>query len=180
MTEETYPAFRKIPRLRRNIIVTEKIDGTNSLIHVSEEGTVRAGSRTKWITPDNDNHGFARWVDSNSKLLATELGPGHHYGEWWGAGIQRKYGLTHKVFSLFNTTTWKDTTLHLCQVVPVLYEGPYSDAAIEDCLERLRTVGSYAAPAWTRPEGVVIFHEAAGQLFKVLLEGDDVPKGVAA
>ncbi len=33
---ETFPAFPKIPRLRRRIVVTEKIDGTNALVSVSE------------------------------------------------------------------------------------------------------------------------------------------------
>ncbi len=37
------PAFKpwpKIPRLRRDIVITEKIDGTNAIIHVAEDGTL--------------------------------------------------------------------------------------------------------------------------------------------
>ena len=48
--------------------------------------------------------GFARWVETNRERLITLLGPGLHFGEWWGSGIQRGYGLTKgdKRFSLFN------------------------------------------------------------------------------
>ncbi len=61
------------------------------------------GSRTRWITAQDDNHGFARWVEGNKQEL-LKLGAGRHFGEWWGSGIQRGYGLQkgEKRFSLFN------------------------------------------------------------------------------
>ena len=64
MSEETeFKEFEKISRLNREVIVTEKIDGTNGLVWVSDDSTVvRAGSRSRWITPEADNFGFARWV----------------------------------------------------------------------------------------------------------------------
>ena len=43
MSEVTVPEFKpwpKIPRLRRSIVITEKIDGTNAIIHVAEDGTL--------------------------------------------------------------------------------------------------------------------------------------------
>ena len=99
-TEPPFVAFDKIPRLRRNVIVSEKIDGTNAIVWIGEDfTTIRAGSRSRWITPEDDNYGFARWVAANRDEL-LKLGPGYHYGEWWGAGIQRRYGLDHKRFSL--------------------------------------------------------------------------------
>jgi hypothetical protein len=55
------------------------------------------------------------------------LGPGRHFGEWWGAGIQRRYGLTEKRFSLFNVTRWGEARPACCHVVPTLYRGPFSD-----------------------------------------------------
>lgn len=108
MTTEFVP-FPKIARLSREVVVTEKIDGTNAQVYVSEDGSVMAGSRTKWITPADDNHGFARWVHENAAELA-KLGPGSHFGEWWGSGIQRGYGLARgeKRFSLFNVSRWGD------------------------------------------------------------------------
>lgn len=174
---ETFPAFPKIPRLRRRIVVTEKIDGTNALVSVSESGVVRAGSRSRWITPEADNFGFARWVADHAEALAR-LGPGHHYGEWYGAGIQRRYGLDHRRFALFNAGRWSDERdrPECCGVVPILAEG-IGESVIDGALERLRTSGSVAVPGFMRPEGVVVWHSASGSLYKVILEGDDVPKG---
>ena len=102
-----FVAFPKIPRLSRRCVITEKIDGTNACIFIGEDGEFLVGSRTRWITPENDNHGFARWAyEHKDELLG--LGPGRHFGEWWGQGIQRGYGLKEKRFSLFNTSRWMD------------------------------------------------------------------------
>lgn len=172
--------FPKIPRLRRDIVITEKIDGTNASIYVPEDGgPVLAGSRTRWITPESDNYGFARWVQERADDLRLVLGPGHHFGEWWGAGIQRRYGIAEKRFSLFNVGRWPVAPAH-CGVVPTLYAGPWSQEAIDAALERLRVNGSIAAPGFMQPEGIVIFHEASRHLYKVTLEKDDAPKGRAA
>ena len=87
-----FEGFPKIARLSREAIITEKIDGTNAQIYIGEDGQIIAGSRTRWITPDSDNFGFARWGEQHRVELAA-LGPGRHFGEWWGSGIQRGYGL---------------------------------------------------------------------------------------
>jgi hypothetical protein len=39
MTELDHRAFPKIPRLFREVIATEKIDGTNAIVHIDEEGS---------------------------------------------------------------------------------------------------------------------------------------------
>lgn len=178
MIQPPFEPFPKIPRLRRSIVVTEKIDGTNAQVHVTSDGAIYAGSRTRWITPEEDNYGFARWVQEHKDELVSGLGPGTHYGEWWGAGIQRRYGLQEKRFSLFNTARWKDGHRpSVCSVVPVLYAGEYSDSAIQDCLDKLKADGSVAATGFMQPEGVVVYMSASGTLHKVLLENDGVPKG---
>lgn len=209
----------KIPRLNREIIVTEKIDGTNAQIAIWDSGSthlppppefpyvailedqrifIAAGSRNRWVTPGNDNYGFAGWVQQHADELVT-LGPGRHYGEWWGVGINRGYGLTERRFSLFNTSRWNmdiwvdnqklkaerhnpapyvpfKPSPNCCRVVPVLYRGAFSYIAIKQCLDDLRADGSEAAPGFLRPEGIVVYHTAADQLFKVTLENDDQPK----
>ncbi len=178
MDQPEFRAWNKIARLNREVIVTEKIDGTNALIYIADDFvTIMAGSRTKWITPEDDNAGFAKWVKANEAEL-LKLGPGYHYGEFWGAGIQRRYGLTEKRFSLFNATRWTDDVRpKCCHVVPILAQGLDIRAATENALARLREHGSVAAPGFLNPEGVVIFHTASGQLFKVTLEKDEAPKG---
>lgn len=131
-----FEAFTKIPRLCRDMVVTEKIDGTNAQIHIVDMSTpvstaesrafadqhwlaldgdlaMLAGSRSKYLTAGRDgvkgedNFGFAKWVQQNAAELFT-LGVGRHFGEWWGLGIQRGYGQTSKRFSLFNTHIWSD------------------------------------------------------------------------
>lgn len=183
--------FPKMARWSREVIVTEKIDGTNAQICIGEDGTIMAGSRTRWITPEDDNYGFAAWVRDNHDELLT-LGHGRHFGEWWGAGIQRRYGLAEKRFSLFNASRWFDprdcegediegriATPACCRVVPVLAKGMLGPGLIEACISLLAERGSYAAPGFMDPEGVVLFHIAAGVGFKKTIKKDEVPKAMS-
>jgi hypothetical protein len=175
-----FEPFQKIARLSRECVVTEKIDGTNGQIYIDEDGVVMAGSRNQWCTEKDDPFGFLRWVMANRDELIVELGPGRHFGEWWGSGIQRGYGLPkgEKRFSLFNTHRWGGATLKLCGVVPVLYEGVFDTAVIQSYVTLLGATGSKVAPGFMRPEGVVIFHKAANLLFKKTIEKDEAPKGM--
>ncbi len=174
-----YVEFPKIARLNREIIVTEKIDGTNAQIVITEDGQFLVGSRTRWITPESDNAGFAKWAYENKDEL-MKLGVGNHFGEWWGGKIQRGYGLKEKRFSLFNVDRWSDDEVRpkCCHVVPVLYRGNFSTVKINSCVSDLRENGSVAMPGFMRAEGVVVFHTASRICFKVTLEKDDKPKSV--
>ncbi len=96
-----------------------------------------------------------------------------------GAGIQRRYGMVEKRFSLFNTSRWAAGVPALCHVVPVLYSGEWSQDAIDEALERLRSGGSVAAPGFLKPEGVVVYHAASQNLYKVTLDKDNEPKGLS-
>ncbi|WP_428383696.1 RNA ligase family protein [Nevskia ramosa] len=194
-----FEEFPKMARLSREIIVTEKIDGTNACIGITEDGKISAGSRSRWITPEDDNYGFSAWVHAHRDELLT-LGPGRHFGEWWGQGIQRRYGLSEKRFSLFNVSRWAlhGTTPHriatgdprivkvqdvapaCCGLVPVLYSGDFDTARIDEALAWLRACGSFAAPGFMKPEGIVVFHLAGGVGFKKTIEKDDMPKSIPA
>lgn len=177
---EPFVPFPKIPRLNGagGVVVTEKIDGTNALVHVSNSGVVRAGSRTRWIFPESDNFGFAKWVNQHPELV--ELGPGYHYGEWWGSGIQRTYGCPpgEKHFSLFDTKRWHNDNPPpaCCRVVPVL--GCCFWDGVADLVEQLREGGSIAMPGYRNPEGVVVFHFASRSSFKVIISGEAGKKAV--
>ncbi len=171
-----FRVFDKIARLSRECVITEKIDGTNACVFVGENGEFLTGSRTRWITPDDDNYGFSRWAHEHKDELLL-LGPGRHFGEWWGQGCQRNYGLTEKRFSLFNTSVWNDTTRPACcHVVPVLYQGAFSTVIIDGVIAELIFNGSAAAPGFAKPEGVIIYHTALGKYFKKTCEHDDEPK----
>lgn len=189
-------------RLSREIIISEKIDGTNASIFIQDilleenakdpnillyktiDGkalTIRAGSRTKWITPQNDNYGFAKWVLNNSDEL-FKLGEGHHFGEWWGKGIQRGYNMKEKQFSLFNVARWGEFGTEIkpacCGVVPVLYRGVFDTVNIDAALVDLKLSGSFAAPGFNNPEGIVVWHTAANIGFKKTIKDDDKPKSL--
>ena len=174
----TFEEFPKIARLNRDCVISEKIDGTNAQVIVGEDGEIVAASRSRIIYPEDDNFGFARWVRENADELRT-LGPGRHFGEWWGAGIQRRYGQQTKRFSLFNAERWGEARPLCCDVVPVLYRGKFSTEAVNGCLDRLREQGSAVAPGFMKPEGVIVWHNAARVGFKVTLERDDAPKSQA-
>lgn len=177
MTELLFEGFPKIARLNRDCVITEKIDGTNAqvIVDVLSE-RVLAASRTRLITPEDDNFGFARWVKENEAELFG-LGDGRHFGEWWGQGIQRKYGQDRKRFSLFNVARWSETRPSCCDVVPVLYKGLFHSDEVAVCLEDLRANGSRAAPGFKDPEGIIVYHEAARQMFKITIKDDEKPKG---
>lgn len=188
--------FPKMARLSRECVITEKIDGTNAQVYIDDDGNIKAGSRTRWITPQDDNFGFAAWVEEHKDEL-LRLGPGRHFGEWWGAGIQRKYGQTEKRFSLFNTSRWclagaepktfptadprvvktQEVLPECCGLVPEIYRGLFHTDAVTLALEKLREYGSIAAPGFMKPEGIVIYHVAAGIGFKKTIERDEEPKG---
>lgn len=196
-----FTPYPKTPRLKRDIVITEKLDGTNAQVVITKdddslygvdplvidsivtEGGVlnlRAGSRTRWITPGKttDNYGFAGWCLENAYQL-FKLGEGQHFGEWYGQGIQRGYGLDEKRFALFNTARWgshNPSTPKCCEVVPVL--GVVGLSQVDRVLENLALVGSMAVPGFMNPEGIIAYHVASKQNFKVLIENDHLPKGL--
>ena len=197
-----FSPFPKVPRYSREIVVTEKIDGTNAGIQIVQHGysdsppngytalvvekglyyALYAQSRKRIITPASDNYGFAAWVAENAPEL-VRLDHGVHFGEWWGHGIQRGYGMPQGVrkFSLFNTSRWSDNALRpaCCDVVPVLYQGDHLQEWINGSMTILQAQGSRAAPGFMNPEGIMIYHTASGQLFKKTYEGDERGKEAA-
>jgi hypothetical protein len=177
-----FQAFPKMGRWSRDLIITEKLDGTNGQIFIDDLGEkMLVGSRKRWVVPGDDNFGFAAWAYEHQDEL-MELGPGRHFGEWWGKGIQRNYGLDEKRFSLFNVARWSDPEVRpaCCSVVPTLWEGPVDDANEQawNALEFLEEYGSQAAEDFMKPEGIIIFHTAANVGFKKTIEHDNMPKSL--
>lgn len=172
------PEFIKWPKMGRfykDVIITEKLDGTNAQILITEDGEVFAGSRTRWVVPGDDNFGFAAWVQENKNELIRCLGPGRHYGEWFGKDIQRGYGLQKKYFALFNVTRFTDVELpEGVTTVPLLYNGPYYDGVVQQMLDYLKMTGSKIG-MFPDPEGIVVFFPANQVGFKYTFNNN--PKG---
>jgi hypothetical protein len=202
MHEYEFKMFDKIGRLFRPILITEKIDGTNAQIlvedrEVAEEQApelpwiyvddyaVLAGSRKRYLSEDADNFEFYQWVKSHAPAL-TYLGIGRHFGEWWGSGIQRGYGLSkgERKLSLFNVMRYSlDPLLYSpvweigVEVVPLLYAGDWKLGHVDMALKTLEVTGSIAAPGYMNPEGIVIFHTSNNSLLKVTLKNDGHKEG---
>lgn len=201
MNFEKWPS---IPRLsKERMTITEKIDGTNAAIviepwridaeydmkyvnTVSVDGELyffATQSRSRFITPEDDNFSFAKWAYKNAEGLIETLGYGKHYGEWWGHGIQRGYDLSEKRFSLFNAPRWQDEISYLyphklvsqLRTVPLLYTGPFD---LDKLAETKNTIskGSHASITFKRPEGLVMYLREANTSYKILLENDDLHK----
>lgn len=204
-----FQAWPKTPRLFREIVVTEKLDGTNSAVIINEladfqdadanalavilrDGKyyeIGAQSRKRVIAPGKttDNYGFAAWVQLNADELFDILGPGRHYGEWWGKGIQKRYpGTMQRGFALFNVdrhaglfewlpglpgADWEV----LVEPVITLYRGEFSEEKIHELLASLAKHGSVASP-FDQAEGVVVFHTQSRQTYKYTLDGEDKGK----
>lgn len=211
-----FTPFPKIPRIARNIVITEKIDGTNAQITIApiekmpeghedwpskpepektdyfygSDGScwgIWTGSRNRWVQPGNDNFGFAKWVAENKEEL-KKLGPGQHFGEWWGQGIQRGYNLKEKRFSLFNAGRWnaayqamreghENAFPKCCHVVPILGLHTFDVGYIDTVMAILKEQGSAAAPGYMNPEGIIIYHTQSKQMYKKTFEMDDTGKG---
>ena len=174
MNFEAFPKIKQLKHLKMSI--TQKIHGTNAHIYVASIeipfGTdnevlydgkcfqVKAASRNRWIYPDDDNYGFAKWVQDNKEDIVRLLGPGRHDGEWAGSGINSGEGFEkdEKVFVLFDWWRYppERELPKGCVVVPVLYDGPVDLSMVDKCMSYLLASGSRLKPGFNRPEGVVV------------------------
>lgn len=183
MTDSAGLEFKSFAKLNRfhdeTMFITEKIDGTNAQIFIYETGKrvdedgstivergMKIGSRNRYITPDDDNFGFARWCMENYSDL-IKLPMGRHYGEWWGNGIQRGYNQETKRFSLFNQSLLDIKAIVPCiDFVPLLSQHQFDLQKVEEVMDALKTNGSSASPGFMDVEGTVIYLKKAGIFFK--------------
>lgn len=177
-TDRPFESFGKIGRIKGSVlscVITEKLDGTNAQVVIEDNKIVAVGSRSRWIKPgkETDNFGFAGWVERNEEEL-LKLGDGRHFGEWYGAGIQRAYGHTgsDKRWALFNTGRWSDANIRpsCTECVPVLYAGEFSVEKVEEVMEQLKAEGSRHVPGFDRPEGVIVYIPQVNLLLKDTFE----------
>lgn len=171
VADREFIAWPKIARLaNEHMTISEKCDGTNACIVITEDD-IYCQSRNRLIEVGNDNAGFAKWVDDWQHALRMDLGIGRFYGEWYGLGIQRNYGLDHKRFALFNTYRWAKAAPYFetpnLGVVPVLYEGAFNTDVIRTVHGDLMDGGSHAVEGWNRPEGIVVYLAEARVSYKI-------------
>lgn len=172
-----FVSWGKTHRLDRDTVITEKIDGTNACVVIGEDGKfLGAQSRKRIITPESDNYGFAAWAYQHGDDLAELLGPGYHYGEWWGNGINRNYGVKDRRFYLFDALRWETSDDYFAEqvpglgVVPIVHRSDNFFEAIQVAEYWLTEEGSMVAPGYRRPEGMIVYHVPARARFKIIFD----------
>lgn len=175
--EHEFKSFPEIKKLgSAAMYITQKIHGSNAQVFVFQtpEGglDLLVGSRTRWIAPGNDNYGFAAHVYANKEAF-LKLGPGQHFGEWTGPGINSGEGLSDKTLVLFDH--WKFPPERELPpqtvVVPVLYEGAFDLSKVDGVMADLKENGSKLVPGFMRPEGVVV--RIKGDRYKVVFQAEE-------
>lgn len=108
---------------------TVKLHGSNAAVVLDiESGEVYAQSRNRIITPEDDNAGFAKYVEENkeelkgiiekyTKYYGDDTNPSHVviYGEWCGEGIQRGVAVNKlpKMFVVFDVRIVHNSNLEI-------------------------------------------------------------------
>ena len=153
-----FESWQKIPRYSgptQNVVISEKMDGTNACIIIEDGVIVGTQSRKRMITPQDDNYGFAGWVERNNDEL-LKLGDGRHFGEWVGLGIQKNpHNFDCKKFYLFNSGRWWTDRPSCCEVVMVLYSGELQDMTVDAVMTELK---GHADQHDYEAEGVIIYY----------------------
>lgn len=163
MSELEFKPFSKIAKIDAlSMVITQKIHGSNAQLLVFknsfEELDILVGSRTRWLSPECDNYGFASFIYENKQEFIDKLGEGRYYGEWAGPGINSGEGLTEKTLVLFDhyRFTPERPLPPRTKVVPVLYKGTIKWDELDICMRDLALVGSKLVPGFIRVEGIVI------------------------
>jgi hypothetical protein len=179
------PTFIKWPKTVRleneKFTITEKLDGTNSQIIITEDYEIFAASRSGFLTAEKDNHKFYQWVRARQETLLNLLGPGRYVGEFVGRGIQRNYGLQEQRFYLFNglhpdmvDSDFRNALRSInIGFVPVLAEDINFwglPKEIKDASADLLLNGSQVNH-YDQPEGIVIRSNPSNIIWKVIFDG---------
>lgn len=145
-----------------------KLDGTNAAIRIVD-GIVAAQSRTRIITLEDDNYGFAAFVHSPeiSEWASAQfpMGDVTIYGEWCGKGIQKRCSVSRceKMFVIFAVED--DTT----RFVDPYYIG----AIIQDLPESIRILPWHGEPIFVDYGNSTNIHSATNRICEIVKEVED-------
>lgn len=98
--EREWAEYHNTPPRKRKYLGTVKIHGTNAGITMTRAGEILYRSRSRFITPEDDNYGFARAMSIHEGEICDALSPYAQagdvtvFGEWCGAGIQSNVGVS--------------------------------------------------------------------------------------
>ena len=119
--------------LNGTVKVTTKLDGCNSCVWADEDGRMRYGSRKREISVENDNAGFAAWMESDNEeaallIRACQANPNWIiFGEWsvGKVGAIKKYTkeAINKlwIFDIYNRETERYLTWDELEAALIMY-----------------------------------------------------------
>ena len=175
MEYKSYQHIEKLGReecdgiLNGTVTIQPKIDGTNSVVWLGDDGNVHAGSRKRELSLDNDNAGFMNQIidDENIKSYLHKH-PNHYvYGEFLVPHTIRTYDSDawkkFYIFDVFELNSDYGRYLSYDEYVPLLeefnltyipeivrLENP-SIEEVADCIKKTH----YLMPEGATPEGVI-------------------------
>lgn len=165
--------------LNGTVYLFYKIDGTNAQVFLKDDGfTLGFGSRSREITPENDNAAFAKtFEDANHKYeynVLLKLLQSHPtyivYGEWLVPHTLKTYDVNawqkFYIFDVFDTESGKYLTYEeYCElinefdvekrlnIIPLLVK--LESPSVEDIKEKLQDTGKFLCTSGLG-EGIVI------------------------
>jgi len=127
-----YCSYHNVPLPTIAFDGTVKLHGTNAAIGL-KDGEMFCQSRSRIITPEDDNFGFANFVESNKDYFLDLLQSTCQffdqeeciiYGEWCGSNIQKGVALTElgKMFVVFRVNDLPVTDLYALDLRPDEYK----------------------------------------------------------
>ena len=143
-----------------------KLHGTNAAVQVRGGDKVFAQSRTRYITPGDDNCGFAAWVEK-FRVDWLECWKGRDFvvfGEWCGPGIMKGTAcnqMREKAFAIFGMRFLDDEDRFVSDPDEI-------KAFLEPVLEFVRQ--SYVIP-WEGPAFALDFVKYSKDLMQEYLDG---------
>lgn len=177
--------------MRRTYRGTVKIHGTNAAIRFTDDlKTVVAQSRTRDLTLESDNYGFAAFVEGLDDSVIQELSDNTGaeavvFGEWCGKGIQATFNLAMDkvsrrfvMFDFPSTPVLRQAGIYSVLDMPTWYRtvdfaDPADVASASELFAELTAKVDAACPAGAHfgvegvGEGIVWSDLAGGPSFKV-------------
>lgn len=98
----TYAKYKNHQQITYDVKI--KLHGTNAAIQHTKEGEILYQSRTRLLTVDDDNQGFALWASSYEHVWLSIPRGTTVYGEWCGPKLSNKVALAkipHRIFAIF-------------------------------------------------------------------------------
>jgi RNA ligase (TIGR02306 family) len=160
---ENYQKYRSVIEHGQEVVITEKIDGTNARF-TWYDGEMYAGSRNYWLKPDSVNVWNSMRTTSPEIVHFCARHPNHVlYGEIYGPVQTLKYGLDKPMFAAFavHDGRWWMPYDEMKEVfkaygirkAPELCRGPWDESRMLEIAER-DSIASHAPGQMM--EGIVI------------------------